>query len=106
MWPVTSDRHASGFTHDPTTRTTMSFDGIQRCNVCRRAFDSAPVFRADTRYCCVSCADGRLCHCLTEIDAAGDGADGLGLAFGAARPSRLTERRATAVDRRAVAAAT
>ena len=74
----------------------MSFDGIQRCAVCRRGFDTAPVFRADTRYCCGSCAQGRLCSCLTEADAADDGVDRIGLAF-ALRPGRFSsEELATA----------
>ncbi len=66
----------------------MSFDGIQRCAVCRRAFQTPPVFRADTRYCCGSCANGRLCSCLTDVDAGDDGVDGLGLPF-ALRPARV-----------------
>jgi hypothetical protein len=76
----------------------MSFDGIQRCAVCRRAFDTAPVFRADTRYCCGSCASGRLCSCLIDVDAGDDGVDGLGLSFvlrpaGVASEELVTARR-------------
>lgn len=51
------------------------------CESCRRTFTSVPIFREDRVYCCRSCAVRHFCTCLTEMDLADDGVDGLGLPF-------------------------
>ena len=51
------------------------------CEECRRTFKSVPIFREDRAYCCGPCARGHLCTCLSEVDLADDGVDGLGLPF-------------------------
>ena len=67
----------------------MPFTFQRRCAACHRPFDSDPIFRQDTTYCCRACATGALCSCFVEIDLADDGVDGLGLPFGvgALRPA-------------------
>ena len=52
------------------------------CANCLRSFSSTPFYRADVAYCCEPCLSRHLCTCLTEVDLASDGVDGLGLPFG------------------------
>ena len=78
----------------------MRLLGYSRCPACHRPFNSAPVFREDESYCCLYCADGRLCACMTEADLADDGVDGLGLLFRPeARPAHVDWRDLVGADR-------
>jgi len=52
------------------------------CANCYRPFNSTPFYSQDVGYCCESCQSRHLCTCLTEVDLASDGVDGLGLPFG------------------------
>jgi hypothetical protein len=54
------------------------------CGNCFRPFSATPLYGQDVGYCCAPCLSRHLCTCLTEVDLASDGVDGLGLPFGSA----------------------
>ena len=54
------------------------------CGNCFRPFSSTPLYSRDVSYCCEACLSRHLCTCLTEVDLASDGVEGLGLPFGSA----------------------
>ncbi len=63
----------------------MSPTSPHTCANCLRTFSSSPFGSGNTTYCCRQCEARHLCTCLTEVDLADDGVDGLGLPFGGAQ---------------------